>query len=147
MLLTLVHAAGEVEFDDDQQLVKWSNLSGTYRCPDSMAFQAGLALDKFWAIKEVQHTVAREDATTVLVANGVVLEKILSLSDDEVAALRQEWADHLQTLLTTNTQADTCHQKLQEAIMQRQMAIEKYGYLSVAKVDEVLDDADADVVD
>ena len=39
--------AGEVEFLEGQVLRRWNNLSGTYQCPDSMAFQAGLPLDKF----------------------------------------------------------------------------------------------------
>ena len=30
---------GEVEVDDEQRIVRWSNMSGTYKCPVSMAFQ------------------------------------------------------------------------------------------------------------
>ena len=124
---------GEVEFDDNQQLVRWCNLSGTYRCPDEMAFQADLPLDKFWALKSPQ-AEGREGNESVLTSSGVALEKILSLSDTEFNTIRDEWSMLIQTWVHTNPKARQCHEKLQEAVAQRQLAIEKYGYLSVAKV-------------
>lgn len=40
--------AGEFEINDDQKLVKWSNLSGTYKCPVETAIQSRLPLDVFY---------------------------------------------------------------------------------------------------
>ena len=45
---TPVLYAGEFEINDDQKLVKWSNLSGTYKCPVKTAIQSGLPLDVFY---------------------------------------------------------------------------------------------------
>jgi hypothetical protein len=42
--------AGEVELDQHSAIVRWNNLSGTYKAEDSMCFQTGLALDRFWAV-------------------------------------------------------------------------------------------------
>ena len=38
-----VEAAGEVEIDAEGQLVRWNNLSGTYKVPKQLAFQAPAA--------------------------------------------------------------------------------------------------------
>ena len=35
-----VEAAGEVEIDAEGQLMRWNNLSGTYKVPKQLAFQA-----------------------------------------------------------------------------------------------------------
>ena len=44
--------AGEMEFGREKgHLVRWSNMSGTYRCAEEDAFQAGLRLDNFWVVK------------------------------------------------------------------------------------------------
>ena len=43
--------AGEIEFGENGELLRWSNLTGTYRCPDSHASQAGMPLDRFWAVQ------------------------------------------------------------------------------------------------
>ena len=43
--------AGEVEFNAAGQLVRWNNMSGTYKSPESLAPQAGLPMEKFYAVR------------------------------------------------------------------------------------------------
>lgn len=43
--------AGELEVDEDSRLIRWNNLSGTYRPDSSMAFQAGLPIDRFFPVQ------------------------------------------------------------------------------------------------
>jgi len=43
--------AGEFEVDEEGQLVRWNNMSGTYKSPESLAHQAGLPMDKFYAVR------------------------------------------------------------------------------------------------
>ena len=44
--------AGEIEFDGEERIVRWNNLSGTYQAPDDLASQAGLPMDRFWAFRK-----------------------------------------------------------------------------------------------
>lgn len=41
--------AGEVEFDENAQIMRWTNKSGQYRPNTDLSHQAGLPLDKFWS--------------------------------------------------------------------------------------------------
>ena len=43
--------AGEFEVNEEGQLVRWNNMSGTYKSPESLAHQAGLPMDKFYAVR------------------------------------------------------------------------------------------------
>jgi len=52
--------AGEIEFDKDQAVTRWNNLSGTYRAPECLAIQAGLPMDKFWSLRESKATSTEE---------------------------------------------------------------------------------------
>jgi len=44
--------AGEIEFDGQERITRWNNLSGTYQSPEELARQAGLPMDKFWAYRK-----------------------------------------------------------------------------------------------
>ena len=43
--------AGEIEFGGSGECIRWSNLSGTYQCPDRYASQAGMPSGLFWAVR------------------------------------------------------------------------------------------------
>jgi hypothetical protein len=42
--------AGEIEINENGQLTRWNNISGTYRFPAQYARQAELPLDAFWGL-------------------------------------------------------------------------------------------------
>ena len=44
--------AGEIEFDSEERIIRWSNLSGTYHPSEELANQAGLPMDMFWAFRK-----------------------------------------------------------------------------------------------
>ena len=126
--------AGEIEFDENQQITRWSNMSGTYQCPDNTAFQAGLPLDKFHAVRteaEVGLTGGLENNPRWFrVENGVVLEKILGFTEDAFMEVQVSWNQHQSTWLATDHGARECHERLISMMRQLQAAISKYGYLS-----------------
>ena len=126
--------AGEIEFDENQHITRWSNMSGTYRCPDNTAFQAGLPLDKFHAVRaeaEVRLTGGLENNPRLFRAeNGFVLEKVLSFTEDEFTEVQASWKQHQSTWLATEHGARECHERLICMMMQLKAAISDYGYLS-----------------
>ena len=128
--------AGEIEFDENQQITRWSNMSGTYQCPDNTAFQAGLPLDKFHAVRteaEVRLTGGLENNPRLFRAeNGVVLEKILGFTEDVFMEVQASWNQHQSAWLANEHGARECHETLISMMRQLQVAISKYGYLSVS---------------
>jgi hypothetical protein len=128
--------AGEIEFDENQQITRWSNMSGTYQCPDDTAFQAGLPLDKFHAVRtevEVRLTGGLENNPRLFRAeNGVVLEKVLGFTEDEFMEVQASWNQHQSTWLANALGARECHKRLIRMMRQLQVAIKKYGYLTVS---------------
>ena len=50
-----VSFAGEIEISGDGELIRWNNVSGTYRFPQQYAAQAELPLDRFWDYKLITH--------------------------------------------------------------------------------------------
>merc|ERR1712054_620198 len=124
--------AGEVEFDENGDVVRWSNLSGTYQCPDHMAFQAGLPLDRFWAVQVAESSVSNAPHPNCTICNsgGVLLHKIFSQSDEEFQTLQSRWRSHVHDFLKTDSTTQQCYSNLELATKERQEAITKYGYLS-----------------
>jgi len=122
--------AGEVEFDEDQILTRWCNLSGTYKCPDHMAFQASLPLDKFWAVSDPEGSLS--DSIVHCVPNGVTLRKILAFSDEDFQNLQLAWQGRLRQWLSTDPTHDKQYRELDDAIKERQIAVKKFGYMSRA---------------
>jgi len=128
----------EFEVDATGNIMRWSNLSGTYKPDDSRCYQTGLPLDKFWAV----HTPASGDADlrlsggrVVEVHGDVLLRRVLSLSDDELEALRVQW-DSCVMLICQNKEAHVCFESMHRAIRERVMAVSQYGYLvHVKKLD------------
>jgi len=49
---THVEISAWSEFDGEERIVRWNNLSGTYQAPDDLASQAGLPMDRFWAFRK-----------------------------------------------------------------------------------------------
>merc|ERR1712166_203096 len=129
-----VQYAGEIEFDGNQQITRWSNMSGTYQCPDNTAFQAGLPLDKFYAVRteaEVRLSGGLENNTRLFRAeNGVMLEKILGFTEDAFMEVQASWNQHQSSWLAKEHDARACHERLIRMMRKLQAAISKYGYLS-----------------
>ena len=69
--------AGEIEIGQDGQLIRWNNVSGTYRFDQQHAAQAELPLDRFWALVEVLDVPMRaeDSADWVRLRNGLWLHK------------------------------------------------------------------------
>ena len=119
---TPVLYAGEIEVDEDDNLTRWNNVSGTYKCPDAMCFQAGLPLDTFYAVVENEASIAKE--------GGLQCSRILEFDDKEFERTQQAWSGFLSNLISSNEDSRTCRAKLDSMIEQRQHAVDKYGYLS-----------------
>ena len=69
--------AGEVEIGENSQLVRWNNVSGTYRFHEQHAVQAELPLDRFWGlVDDLEESMPAEDsADWVPLCNGLWLHK------------------------------------------------------------------------
>ena len=64
--------AGEIEIRGDGELIRWNNVSGTYRFPQQHAAQAELPLDRFWGLVDDLEVPVRaeESADWVTTCNG-----------------------------------------------------------------------------
>ena len=69
-------AAGEVEFEDEGRLKRWSNMSGTYRCPAAGAEQAELPMECFFAVHPSPGAHAAIPADCVLTSSRVILKPV-----------------------------------------------------------------------
>ena len=67
--------AGEIEFDSEERIIKWNNLSGTYQAPEELANQAGLPMDMFWAFRKTLKRPRKETCK--------VLRKDEEMAEDE----------------------------------------------------------------
>jgi len=135
--MTHVLRAGELEVDDQQRLVRWSNLSGTYQCPDQMSFQANLPLDKFYAVMSPSDNRAMSAVPTEELPDDVLrlkpdlhLQKALLFTEVELSNEKKAWAAHLSSMTNANEEAADCQGRLKQMIDQRKVAVDKYGYLS-----------------
>ena len=66
--------AGEMEINEQGQLTRWNNMSGTYCFPEQHAFQAGLPLVSFWGVVERPQT--QDSSDWLEVSNDVWLHKV-----------------------------------------------------------------------
>ena len=128
--------AGELEVDDQQRLTRWSNLSGTYQCPDRMSFQANLPLDKFYAVMSPSDNRSMKDVPTEELPRDVLrlkpdlhLCKALSFTEAELVNEKKAWAAHLGNMISANEEAADCQARLNQMINQRKIAVDTYGYL------------------
>lgn len=94
--------AGEVEVDREGNILRWSNMSGTYRAEDAMCFQAELPLDKFWAVHSGPRLKGEEPDRYITLQGGVELRRVLMISDAKYAELRTEWNTHVTDLCASN---------------------------------------------
>ena len=69
--------AGEIEINENGQMIRWNNVSGTYKFPQQHAAQAELPLDRFWGLVEDLEVPMRaeESADWVRLSNGLWLHK------------------------------------------------------------------------
>jgi len=130
--------AGEVEFDDTGRLLRWNNMSGTYRCSDKMAYQTGLPLQTLWAIcSEIDgpNSVAPAEqtgSTFLHTSSGIPLRRALHTSEKDFEDAQAKWKHALRGLISEHAEIQACHQKLNTMIEQRVQAVENYGYKCVA---------------
>ena len=66
--------AGEMEINEQGQLTRWNNMSGTYCFPEQHAFQAGLPLVSFWGVVERPQT--QDSSDWLEVSNDVWLHRV-----------------------------------------------------------------------
>jgi hypothetical protein len=125
--------AGEIEFGDQQNILRWSNLSGTYKAADQMAYQAGLPLDKFWAV-QVGAPTEEDRRRCISFKNSadeeVWLRKILDFSETDFAMAHAKWLQSLESMLENNSEAKACDVRLRDMTAQLRNAVGRYGYLS-----------------
>jgi len=123
--------AGEVEFDSDQAVIKWNNLSGTYKCSDSMAYQAGLPLEKFYRVSEPppedesdrRHYICIHTKDT---SSEIWLKKVLSFEESDLIATRNKWMQWVHS----NPDAAEIYHHMKELVSQIHDAIDRYGLYS-----------------
>ena len=118
-----------------------------------MAYQAGLRLDKFWkasmeappeeeksppaptqtgassAHPRSPNTCRARFGSGVLQVGDVWLRKILEWSDEDFVSIRQQWDQHMKSLLAL-PEAQECFDLLVRMVEERRSAIDRYGYLS-----------------
>ena len=95
------------------------------RCPDEMAYQAGLPLDCLWVISEMSNP---GDEIRLFSENNITLHKALAFTEEEIESEQTKWSQHIQMLLKTNHEADICHRRLLQMLQQRIIAVDMYGY-------------------
>ena len=130
--------AGELEADGRGDILRWNNLSGTYRADDSMCFQTGLPLDRFWAVVNCNNPNEGEsehDKRYIRVHSGVLLRRVLSLSDAELEKVRSEWDTRVQSLCERDDMARRCFEEVQRSLDERCRAVSQYGYLTRVRDD------------
>jgi len=125
--------AGEVEVDQHGLVLRWSNLSGTYRADDTMCFQTELPLDKFWAVLNDKADEAEDPERYITTSRTVLLRRVLAVSDKDLLDMRHEWEAHMQGLYQSNPKAYACYQRIEESKNERCNAVGKYGYLTHVK--------------
>merc|ERR1712086_557715 len=81
--------AGEIEINEDGHLIRWNNVSGTYRFHQQHAAQAELPLDRFWGlVEDLEVPMRAEDsADWVCLCNGLWLQRY-----EEAALSEQAWS-------------------------------------------------------
>jgi len=126
--------AGEVELSDGQALKRWNNFSGTYQCPDSMAFQAGLPLDKFFYVSPTKPLVSNS-TEEFLESVGHWFQKVLAHSEDDFKAVQEKWLQHVEGMMAKCPSAAETKAMLMTMIQERSVAIEKYGYASQVAIE------------
>ena len=96
--------AGEVEVAEDGQLIRWSNVSGTYRFDKQHAVQAELPLDSFWGLVDGVKVPmqAEESDDWMLLRAGLWLHKC-----EETAQHIPDRVSHHQALLDTKMHTTT----------------------------------------
>jgi len=125
--------AGEIEFDEDQKITRWNNMSGTYKSSDSMAYQARLPLDKFWALvptpsaeEESAHRVCIKDPE----GKAVWIEKIIDFHEEDFIRVHVEWVGYQDSLFESNSAANACDARLSDMAKQLRNAIKSCGYFT-----------------
>ena len=83
--------AGGIEISEDMELIRWSNVSGTYRFHQEHSAQAELPLDRFWGlVEDLEVTIgADKSADWVCLSNGLWLHKCEEAGPSEQVSTHQ----------------------------------------------------------
>jgi len=122
--------AGEVEFNSQQEVTRWNNLSGTYKCEEFMAFQAGLPMDKFYAVRPEEPSGEARHVAVHIQSGNVWLQKVLEFGEAELIEVHNEWVGHIKTLMERDPKVKECFSRMQHMTVQICHAIEQYGLYS-----------------
>ena len=115
--------AGEVEVDASGQLLRWNSMSGTYKCNHAMAFQAGLPLDKFWAVATSIDDAYALRCEQICISSNLLLFKVLPTSELDFKAARQRWNTCIERLLVNDAVASYHYQTFQHALSEFSLAV------------------------
>jgi len=130
--------AGEMEFDGENTLQRWNNVSGTYKCKDKMAFQTGLPIEKLWSVVEEgangdpAECVENSGSQIFHTREGLVLRRALNASKMEFKAAKDCRLEAQQEAMSAHPKLHASYSKLEVMIAQRTQAIHKNGHKCVA---------------
>ena len=125
-MLQPVLYAGEMEFNDQQQLLRWNNMSGTYQCDPNHSYQTGLPFERFWRLG-LQPTVV-DEATSICISETEWLVKVLIHTEAQFDTANVHWEALLESCLSDD--ARVAYGRLQSMVTERCLAV-NMGYRSV----------------
>ena len=111
-------------------------MSGTYKCENKMAFQAGLPIDLLWVLvvnESEDDTTCADPASWIRLENNMVLKKAISGTDQDLIKLQREWVATIHAVADMNPSYKECYKKLSRMVESRKAAVDEYGYLSTCK--------------
>ena len=112
-------------------------MSGTYKCDNTMAFQAGLPIDLLWVLDcyGTCKTRCLDPSICIRLESGLVLKKAIIGSDQELITLQHQWDETVRSISEMNPSNKDCYSRLSEMVQSRKSAVEEYGYLSACTPD------------
>jgi len=101
--------AGEIEISEDSQLIRWNNVSGTYRFHQQYAVQAELPLDRFWGLVDDLEVSMRaeESADWARLCNGLWLQRYKQTDPSEQIWTCEEMCTSLSEVVGPSAIAET----------------------------------------
>lgn len=106
-------------------------MSGTYKCEDNMAYQAGFPLDKFYAVQS--SCPPEDDPTPCVQLDGYEagwLRKALPFTEHDLVSVHNEWVGHVLQMLENDASAKSSYDAMKLMTTQLHTSIERYGLYS-----------------
>ena len=110
----------------------------TNTAPPCLCLQAGLPLDKFYAVVKEPPCDDRPNIHIEIPDQRELmwLQKMFTDSESVFISTMHDWHQHVQTMLDNSSDAKACHVGLMSMMKQRQVAIDTVGYLSEVEVND-----------